>query len=65
MKYIKCFSQNKADELTKIGLEFLYEQNSVWYFKNNEKLSLSVNFSKSNSENFSENDIVFAKSLNF
>lgn len=63
MKYIKCFSKEKADELVSIGYQFLYEQNEVWYFNNNEKLSLPINFSKS--ENFSDSDVVLCKCLNF
>lgn len=65
MKYVKCFSKEKADELVSAGYEMLYEQNGVWYFNNNEELSLTSNFSKSDSINFSENNIVFSKSLNF
>jgi hypothetical protein len=63
MKYIRCFSKEKSDELVLKGFELLYEQNGVYYFNNNEELSLSVNFSKS--DTFSENDVVYAKSLNF
>jgi len=61
--YIKCFSQEKSDELESKGFEFLYDKNGIWYLKNNEKLSKSIKFSKS--ENFNENDIVLTKHLNF
>ena len=61
--YLKCFSQEKSDELESQGFEFMYEKSGIFYFKNNERLSKSINFSKS--ENFSENDIVFTKRLNF
>lgn len=64
-KYIKCFSQDKADELSYLGFEYLYEQNGIFYFKNDDSKSKKMKFSKNNSENFSENDIVYSKTLNF
>jgi len=37
-KYIKCFSEEKKEQLVKSGYEFLYEQHEVYYFKNNKKI---------------------------
>jgi hypothetical protein len=39
-KYLKCFSQEKSDQLQKTGYEFLYERNGVFYHKNNKNLSI-------------------------
>jgi hypothetical protein len=55
-KYIKCFSEEKKNQLIQFGVEFLYEQHGVYYFKKPEvrfsnqdilkdtKTSLTVNF---------------------
>jgi hypothetical protein len=64
-KYIKCFSQEKADSLQDIGLSFLYDQHGVWYFEDNAKVTQNMRFSKSEDGKFSEDDIEFCKSLNF
>jgi hypothetical protein len=58
-KYIKCFSDDKANELEMHGFIFLYKQNGVFYFENNE--SLTTNFS--NNELF--NDTKQTTTLNF
>lgn len=44
-KYIKCFSNEKAESLKYVGYKFLYEQNGVYYFENNPQLT--VKFSTS------------------
>jgi hypothetical protein len=62
-KYIQCFSQEMADNLSNLGFEYLYETNGIWYFNDNDVLSKSVKFSNGN--NFSDSDIVYTKSLNF
>lgn len=58
-KYIKAFSQEKSNQLSIAGYEFLYEQNGVYYHKKleqteakfsnddlfkNTKFSLTINF---------------------
>ena len=45
-KFIKCFSQDKSDKLKNNGFKFLYERNGVFYFENDDKLT--VKFSSSN-----------------
>jgi uncharacterized protein YneR len=37
MKYITCFSQDKATELKNNGFVFLMERDGVWYFENQKK----------------------------
>jgi len=45
-KYIKCFSQEKSDSLSKLGFTFLFEKQGVFWFENSfEKI-----------ENFSSNE---------
>ena len=39
-KIIKCFSEEKSQELEKHGFKKLYSQNGVFYFEFNEKLSV-------------------------
>lgn len=63
MKYIKCFSQDKANELNKIGFEFLYEQNGIWFFSNSQELQLPCNFSINS--DLGEDGVMLCKSLNF
>jgi len=36
---MKCFNQKKYEELLSCGYKFLYEQNGVYYFENNEHLT--------------------------
>jgi len=45
-KYLKCFSQEKFKQLKNAGFLFLYEQNGIYYFENNDKLIKQ--FSKDN-----------------
>lgn len=45
-KYIKCFSQEKSEELKRAGYKYLYEDGGVFYFENNS--DLTVKFSESN-----------------
>ena len=47
-KYIKCFSQDKSNELKNAGFVFLYERNGVYYFENNSNLC----------KQFSKNDLL-------
>ena len=58
-KYIKCFSEEKHNELIESGFTFLYEQNQVYWFEDNEKLT--ANFS----ENHGLKDIKFTSTINF
>ncbi len=44
-KYIKCFSKEKSEELKRIGYIFLHESNGVFWFEENNKITL--NFSNS------------------
>lgn len=41
--YIKCFDSEKSKELEENGFEFLYEQNGVYYHKNNDSLIAKFN----------------------
>ena len=45
-RYLKCFSKEKFQQLKDVGFLFLYEQNGVYYFENNDKLIKQ--FSKDN-----------------
>jgi len=57
-KYIKCFSEEKCSNLIKSGFTFLYEQNSVFYLENNEKLNIKF------SDNELFEDIKFSNTIN-
>jgi hypothetical protein len=46
-KYIKCFTQNKSKQLQEAGYKFLYESNGVFYFEDNQ--NITVKFSDDNS----------------
>lgn len=48
-KYIRCFSQESSDSLKSKGYEFLHEKDGVYWFKNNE--SITVNFSDNDMKN--------------
>lgn len=43
-KYIKAFSQEKANFLSEMGFSFLFEKQGVYWFENDEKL---IKFSES------------------
>lgn len=44
-KYIKAFSQEKADSLKELGFTYLFEKQGVYWFENDEKL---IKFSEAN-----------------
>lgn len=60
-KYIKCFSEEKYNELLNTGFDFLYSQNGVYYFNNTLKLANIFN----KKTNFSKNELEFTNTLNF
>jgi hypothetical protein len=45
-KYLKCFSQEKFEQLKEAGYKYLYESNDIFYFLNSKELT--VKFSNSN-----------------
>lgn len=47
-KYLKCFNSDKAEQLRQVGYTYLYEKNGVYYFQNNENLTIK----------FSSNDVL-------
>jgi hypothetical protein len=47
-KYLKCFTNDKAEQLKQLGYTYLYDKNGVYYFQNNENLTIK----------FSDNDIL-------
>lgn len=52
-KYIKCFSEEKLEELKLAGYKYLYENNGVYYFENNQ--DLTVKFSSNSNCNILQN----------
>jgi hypothetical protein len=44
-RYIKCYSEEKSEELKLAGYRYLYQDNGVYFFENNK--DLSVKFSNS------------------
>lgn len=58
-KYIKAFSQEKSDELSSVGCEFLYQQNGVYYHRKPKQFEEKF----SNSDLFK--DTKFSMSINF
>jgi hypothetical protein len=44
-KFIKCFTEDKANELKNKGFVFLYEQNGIWFFEWKEIIDSDVEIS--------------------
>jgi hypothetical protein len=57
-KYIKCFTLEDKDKLINLGFNYMYEQNNVYYFENN--IKVSTNFSTENNM-----DVFLTNVLNF
>lgn len=59
MKFIKCFSIEECNELEKLGYTKLFDNNGVYMFSNDNKITT----------NFSDNEILnkvkFTNTLNF
>jgi hypothetical protein len=45
-KYLKCFDEVKKNQLIECGYKYLYTSNGVFYFEENQ--DLTIKFSKSN-----------------
>lgn len=39
-KYIKCFTHEKSAELKLVGYKYLYESDGIFYFEDNQDLTI-------------------------
>lgn len=45
-RYIKCFTKEKSDELIEVGYKYLYESNGVFYFEDNQNITVKFSDNK-------------------